>query len=135
MKHLTKIPYPEGHKKLVEDIGNLRYDSLAELLDEISQKILNDSQADFARKRPQLAMSLYNASVAIRKAGIHINESWKISKPFMTVDIIKDLVEIEKFDGSDLSKEEQDQILNYLEEKRPELHKKWMLDVAKTYMQ
>lgn len=134
-KHKTTISYEGGLQKLVEDISDLRYDSLYLFLTELSQKIIKDSEADYERKRVQLALSLLNAGNELSNAAGHINESWKISKPYMMVEIIKDIIddesisdeivkkEIEKIDPKTITQEDSSEIFAFLQEKRPCLYK------------
>jgi len=76
MKHKSKVDYPGGFDKLTKDLGNLQYDTLAEFLTELSNKLAKDSQADADRKRPQLAKQLAFASK-------YIGNAWKLCKPHM----------------------------------------------------
>lgn len=134
-KHKTTVPYEGGLQKLAEDISDLRYDSLYLFLAELSQKIIKDSEADCKRKRLQLALSLLSAGNKLSEAANYINESWKISKPYMRVEIIKDMIddesvsdeivkkEIEKIDPKTITQEESSEILTFLQEKRPHLYK------------
>jgi hypothetical protein len=76
MKHLNEIDYPGGFDKLAEDLGNLRYDTLTEFLEKLSNKIEKDARADRDRERHQLANQLtYSAK--------HIRNAWKICASFM----------------------------------------------------
>jgi len=77
MIHNTEINYLGGFDKLAEDLGNLRYDALAEFLNKLSKKLNKDSEADSNRERNQLAKQL-------TYAGKHIGNAWEICKPFMT---------------------------------------------------
>jgi len=75
--------YDEKMALLVENIGDLRYDSLAEFLEALSQKLYKDGRADEVRGRVKLSSSLFQASKAIKDAKVNIDESWRISKPYM----------------------------------------------------
>jgi len=76
-KHKSVIEKYDGStEQLVEDIGNLKYDSLSEFLKLLSEKIERDSKADAGRERFKLAKELESASK-------HIGEAWRISEPFM----------------------------------------------------
>lgn len=61
MKHRKEL---EGYKgtltELAEELGNLRYDSLAEFLAALSRKIRNDGEKDLSRNRVKLAAFLEN---------------------------------------------------------------------------
>lgn len=76
MIHKSEIDYDGGFDKLAEDLGNLRYDSLAEFLNKLSDKLAKDSGADADRKRPQLAKQLLYASR-------YIGNAWKLCEPHM----------------------------------------------------
>lgn len=76
VQHLTEINYPGGMDKLAEDLGNLRYDSLGNFLNTLSEKLNKDSEADEKRERKHLAKQL-------AYAGKHISNAWKICEPFM----------------------------------------------------
>lgn len=84
MKHTKKITKYNGtHKELTTEIGDLYYDSLAELLDLLSDKIKNDGDADKQRGRVKLAHELHSCSDHLLEASKHIDKAWKICKPFM----------------------------------------------------
>jgi hypothetical protein len=83
MKHATDIKYSGGLEKLAEDLGNLRYDALEKFLNLLSEKLVNDSDADRGRKRTKLAKRLNKASTLVLYAANEIKEAWKISAPYM----------------------------------------------------
>lgn len=83
MKHKTEI---DGYKTMVElceEIGNLRYDALADFLSLLDSKLSKDGVADFGRGRLKLGGALIEASEGIRKARDSIRTAWKISAPHM----------------------------------------------------
>ena len=82
-KHPTKISYEGSFEKLVEEIGDLRYDALADFLDLFSKKIFKDGEKDAERGRGKLSTSLFDASQSIDEARVNIERALKISKPFM----------------------------------------------------
>lgn len=83
-KHRSKIRKYDGSLlELATDIGDLRYDALADFLKHLSNKLREDGVADENRRRVKLSTTLYEASNFLGKAKIEIDESWKISKPFM----------------------------------------------------
>ena len=92
-KHLTDIIIGEEGEivqvvdkaYLVEKIGDLRYDTLSEFLQLLSDKILKDAEKDFNGGRILLANSLEQASINIEKSKKYIDQAWKISKPYMDV--------------------------------------------------
>ncbi len=87
MKHPTKIAYKGGLEKLVEDIGNLRYDTLAEFLELLQKKLDNDSKKDGERGRKALSLELSRAATFVMAAKESIDKAWVISKPFMKAEI------------------------------------------------
>ena len=70
------VDYLGGLEQLAADLGNLRYDSLAQFLHLFSQKIKQDGNADLGRNRPKLAVHLHAAADEIARA-------WHLCKPFM----------------------------------------------------
>ena len=75
--HLETIDRYNGTMyELVENIGDLKYDALADFLQKLSEKLSRDSDGDVGRGRVKLAKELKEASE-------HISEAWRISKPFM----------------------------------------------------
>ncbi len=82
-KHSTSVEYKGGLEKLAEDLGNLRYDALEKFLNLLSEKLVNDSDADKKRGRKKLATRLNKASTLALYAANEIKEAWKISAPYM----------------------------------------------------
>jgi len=72
--------------ELAEDIGNLRYDALAELLQLLSVKIGQDGQKDAGRGRAQLAAALQDSAKELAASAGHIERAWRVAKPFMPED-------------------------------------------------
>jgi len=70
--------------QLAEDIGNLRYDGLAELLRLLAEKIERDGLKDRARARPRLAAALLGAADQTAAAATNIEAAWRLSEPHMT---------------------------------------------------
>lgn len=82
--HKSSISFYENDLELLaESIGDLRYDALSDFLKLLSTKLDNDSKADKSRSRFKLAKSLNEAAKAIEVAKIRIDESWRISEPYM----------------------------------------------------
>ena len=79
----TPEHYPGDLAALAEEVGNLKYDALAEFLRLLSAKIDGDAAKDQARGRIQLATALRSAAGRIGSAEVPIERAWKISKPFM----------------------------------------------------
>ncbi|MEM1220642.1 MAG: hypothetical protein AAGH79_17095 [Bacteroidota bacterium] len=84
MQHKLWIDnYAGRHDQLAEEMGDLQYDTLTELLDYLSQKIERDGQKDEDRGRTQLARRLQQAARAIKDGARHIEEAWRISEPYI----------------------------------------------------
>jgi hypothetical protein len=75
--------YPGSLVELAEDLGNLRYDALAEFLHALSKKLRVDGDADEARGRPKLARGLHEAGTALGESAKKIEEAWTICEPPM----------------------------------------------------
>lgn len=73
----------ESLKTLAEEIGDLHYESLEELLHLLSQKLLMDALKDRQGGRVKLAAELTSAAANAEYASQGIGRAWKISKPFM----------------------------------------------------
>jgi NurA-like 5'-3' nuclease len=84
MIHTNTITKYNGTlEELVENIGDLYYDSLSEFLQLLSQKLEKDSIKDRERNRIKLANCLKSASENIKISASNINDAWKICKPFI----------------------------------------------------
>jgi uncharacterized phage infection (PIP) family protein YhgE len=67
MKHAKKIEkYDWTTDELIEDIGNLDYDSLAEHFEKLSKKFQRDSINDIQLNHPQVAEKLKNISIRLK---------------------------------------------------------------------
>lgn len=73
-------------KQLAEMIGDLHYETLAELFKEIGLKLARDAGNDCNNGRTELGMNLLDASLSTIKTYHSIMNAWKISKPFMQQD-------------------------------------------------
>ena len=83
-KHHKKLQkYPDSFEKLAEELGNLTYDSLADFLELLSEKMAKDGLADRNRNRVKLATALENSATHLKEASKEIEEAWRICKPFM----------------------------------------------------
>ncbi len=76
--------YAGSTAQLAEDIGNLKYDSLAAFLQLLADKIEGDAVKDGARGRTLLAASLQSAAAQVASAAAGIETAWRISEPHMT---------------------------------------------------
>lgn len=70
-------------QKLAEEIGDLRYDALAEFLGLLAAKMQNDGDKDKSRGRTQLAESLHTCADRLTAARSAIDKAWRISEPYM----------------------------------------------------
>ena len=83
MKHKGTINHFEDNfQQLSKELGDLKYDALAEFLNMLSEKILTDGEKDHARNRKKLAENLFEASKKLKDASIAIDKAWTICKPF-----------------------------------------------------
>jgi hypothetical protein len=84
MVHRDKVEgYPGNLADLAEEIGNLRYDTLAEFLRLLSAKLERDAILDHGRGRVRLAASLRDASLSLGEATRGIQQAWRICEPRM----------------------------------------------------
>lgn len=84
MKHTRCVERFDGTMvELAESIGDLYYDSLAEFLDRLSEKLARDAAADAGRNRPRLAKELSDTSRQVQEAAKHVREAWRICAPHM----------------------------------------------------
>lgn len=84
MKHTDTVTnYPGNNEELVEALGNLYYDSLADFLRQLSEKMQKDGEADSDRGRPKLAAELLACSQHLQVAAKHIDAAWIICKPYV----------------------------------------------------
>ena len=84
MKHTKKVKnYSESHETLAESIGDLYYDSLADFLLLLADKMHRDGEADKDRGRVKLAKELFACSRKLQEAAKHIDIAWDICKPYV----------------------------------------------------
>ena len=87
MKHTHQIKSCSApHRQLAEEIGDLYYDSLADFLRLMAEKMNRDAQADAGRGRHKLATQLAACAEHLQQAAGHINVAWKICAPHMAID-------------------------------------------------
>ena len=70
--HKKEVAGISDMKLLAEMIGDLRYDTLEELLDKLADKLLLDAAKDRAAGRNKLADELHSASANVMFASIDI---------------------------------------------------------------
>lgn len=81
--HKKEIAGITDMKLLAEMIGDLHYESLAELFKHLSKKFNQDSRKDWGNKRVQLSIRLKDASISTKSTYVSLNQIWEICKPFM----------------------------------------------------
>lgn len=81
--HKKEVAGISDMEKLAADIGELHYETLAILLQNLSRKLRDDAYNDELGGRHQLAASLRSASAYVLYAYQDIHRAWQISKPFM----------------------------------------------------
>jgi hypothetical protein len=77
MEHATKLERGTFYE-LAEELGNLRYDALAEFLEKLAAKIKNDSLKDAGRGRPQLADKLLEVSSLLSQSSRDMDWIWQL---------------------------------------------------------
>lgn len=83
MTHKSEVEnYSGSMEELVEEIGNLKYDSLANFLDLLADKIHRDGKKDKERNRVKLANNLFHSAERIRESKEFIDKAWVICEPF-----------------------------------------------------
>jgi hypothetical protein len=82
-QHKKSVAGISDMKQLAEMIGDLHYESLAELLFRLNEKLLNDGGMDCMAGRTELGITLFTAADKVMEARIFISKAWGISKPFM----------------------------------------------------
>lgn len=74
---------------LARRVASLHYETLEAFLEALASFLEADAKADNERGRPKLAQSLQNTAEAIKAARDHMQNAWKISRPFMVENPIK----------------------------------------------
>ena len=80
--HNITIKDYKSAKELAIDLSDLRYDVLAEILKELSNKLEIDAEKDLKRGRVKLHHHLINASLKVTDGYEEISKAWKICKPY-----------------------------------------------------
>jgi len=75
--------YSGSLRELAEDIGNLRYDALADFLHQLAAKLEADAARDQGRGRLKLAAALGASTESVAAAAAHIERAWRICEPHM----------------------------------------------------
>ena len=75
--------YPGSLQELAAELGDLKYDALAEFLGHLSAKIQLDGDKDAGRRRHKLAHELHDCAKQLAGAQSSIERAWDICEPFM----------------------------------------------------
>jgi hypothetical protein len=87
MKHTHTLKNHQGSpEQLAEEIGDLFYDSLADLLHLLSEKLQKDANADLARQRFKLGGHLKECSLHLERASHEIQQAWQICEPHVPLE-------------------------------------------------
>ncbi len=79
MKHTHTLKNYQGSpEQLAEEIGDLFYDSLADVLHLLSEKLHRDANADLGRQRFKLGGHLKECSLHLERASREIQQAWQI---------------------------------------------------------
>ena len=81
--HKKEVAGITDMKVLAEMIGDLHYESLAELMGRLATKMYKDGLMDRVNGREYLGYKLDDASNYLSNAARSIQKAWEISKPFM----------------------------------------------------
>lgn len=82
-KHSKNIKGYNSPKELAFEISNLRYDVLAEVLRELTEKLECDAKQDLKRNRVKVSHHLMNTVVNLQDAYENMLKFWKVCKPLM----------------------------------------------------
>lgn len=82
-RHSKQVGGISDMKILAEAIGDLHYETLAELFNYLASKLASDAINDAKAERYALSGELNCASKHIDMVFHHIDAAWKISKPYM----------------------------------------------------
>lgn len=84
MKHTEKVSnFVGNNRQLAEEMGDLYYDSLAELLWKLGEKLERDASSDHRRGRMKLTAELAAAADHLYAAAENIAAAWLICKPYV----------------------------------------------------
>lgn len=89
-KHKKELFGESDMAKVAEAIGDLHYQTLAELLAHLADKLHADARKDAERGRKLLSEQLDDAAYVIAQAGDYIKDAYLICAPFMNDKTTKD---------------------------------------------
>lgn len=91
MQHTTSVQRYNGtHQQLAEEMGDLYYNALAELLERLAGKLEQDAAKDTGRGRIKLAAELNRAAADLKAVAGHIQQAWRICEPYMMPESLRD---------------------------------------------
>jgi hypothetical protein len=70
-------------RQLADDLGDLRYDALAEFLGLLAAKLAADAAQDEGRGRRRLSALLRETSHHLTEAAESLNRTWRLCEPYM----------------------------------------------------
>lgn len=82
-KHKKEVAGISNMKELAEMIGDLHYQTLSDLFEELAMKLSKDGQNDINNGRHKLGHKLQQAAGNLEEVKRGIISAWIISKPFM----------------------------------------------------
>ena len=83
MIHKSEVEKYQGTMgELARDIGDLKYDALAEFLELLATKIEFDGKKDEARGRVKLSTNLFSAAENLKNSQKAIEKAWVICEPY-----------------------------------------------------
>jgi hypothetical protein len=84
MKHQDYVEkYSGSLVDLAKDMGNMRYDSLADFLQYLADDLMKQSEADKSRGRIKLASQLEETAQELYQAREKMLSAWKTCEPYM----------------------------------------------------
>jgi hypothetical protein len=84
MKHRDMVERFNGTlDELASELGELRYDALAQFLYALSTKIEHDSKKDEQRGRRKLATALHECAEHLILSAKAIDQAWEICEPYV----------------------------------------------------
>ena len=90
MKHPVNIENYKSLYELSRDIGKMRYDAAAKLLEELAKDLQKQGDADFKRERRILAERLYKTAFVLESAALKMRKAWEICRPYMQEELKQD---------------------------------------------
>ncbi len=76
------IGYEGSLKDLAQEVGNMRYDSLAEFMKYLSDNLSEQATKD-QNNKPQLAAKVEESASQLNVASLEMYQAWKVAEPHM----------------------------------------------------